>query len=156
MGEAGSEAREIEEDSESIECELGPIPAGLVSTTLKGVEMVKFLVKSGLFSTSLMQMLQNQSNSSLSNSWLLPHVQAMLTGTSPKSSSSLTDSMRELSCLLVVLVLDLIEWGECLEELFLLQLNSEMFSFLKALVLIGEVTEESSVVDEEALKDDSY
>ena len=153
MGEAGSEAREIEEDSESIECELGPIPAGLVSTTLKGVEMVKFLVKSGLFSTSLMQMLQNQSNSSLSNSWLLPHVQAMLTGTSPKSSSSLTDSMRELSCLLVVLVLDLIE---CLEELFFLQLNSEMFSFLKALVLIGEVTEESSVVDEEALKDDSY
>ena len=152
MGEAGSEAREIEEDSESSECELGPIPAGLVSTTLKGVEMVKFLVKSGLFSTSLMQMLQNQSNSSLSNSWLLPHMQAMLTGTSPKSLSSLTDSMRELSCLLVVLVLDLIE---CLEELFFLQLFSEMFSFLKALVLIGEVTEESSVVDEEALKDDS-
>ena len=152
MGEAGSEAREIEEDSESIECELVPIPAGLVSTTLKGVEMVKFLVKSGLFSTSLMQMLQIQSNSSLSNSCLLPRIQAMLTVTSPKSSSSLTDSIRELSCLLVVLVLDLIE---CLEELFFLQLFSEMFSFLKALVLIGEVTEESSVVDEEALKDDS-
>ena len=104
---------------------------------MKGVEMVKCLVMSGLFSASSMQMVQNQSNSSLSNSsmqvwlslaqsvwnhnpqwshwitkveiiWLLPHTEAMFTVTS-NPSSSLTDSMREVSCVLirrVLLVLD--------------------------------------------------
>ena len=103
---------------------------------------------------------------------MLPHMQAMLTVTSPKSLYSLTDSLRELSCLLMLDLMgefmevvsedSLMEFSaelleteseECLEELFLLQLNSEMFSFLIALVCIGEVTEEPTVEVEKALED---